>query len=115
MGTNADDAQLIAPFWADVDTRTQGNVSYRESTNQDDLMRAQMDIRTAFAGQVDNFRPRLVFIATWYRVGYYNNRVDKVSLKHDTSNVYIVHNRNLKPCLHRTTHWKWIRIRTQTT
>ena len=78
MGTSADNAQLIAPFWADVDIRTQGNVSYRESTHQDDLTRAQMDIRTAFPGRADNFRPRLVFIATWYRVGYYNNRVDKV-------------------------------------
>ena len=78
-GTGEEEIQLIAPFWGDVDTRTEGVVSYRESTDQDILMRAQKDIRTAFPGQADNFKPRLVFIATWDSVGYYNNRVDKVT------------------------------------
>ena len=53
-------------------------MSYRESMDQDVLMRAQMDIRTAFPGQADNFRPRLVFVATWDSVGYFDRHLDKV-------------------------------------
>ena len=77
-GTYVDDSQVIAPFWADVDTRTRGTVSYRESTAQDDLTRAQRDIRTAFLEQVDNFSPQSVFIATWDSVGYFDRHLDKV-------------------------------------
>jgi hypothetical protein len=60
--------QLIAPFWADADTRFKGNVYYRESFDQADLDRAQREIRRAFPAQASRFRPRRVFIATWDNV-----------------------------------------------
>ena len=78
-----DDVQLIAPFWGDVDTRPNpagGFVWYRETTSQADLDRAQREIRRAFMQQAlaDNFIPRLVFIATWERVGSYNQQTTNV-------------------------------------
>ena len=78
-----DDVQLIAPFWGDVDTRPNpagGFVWYRETTSQADLDRAQGEIRDAFTGQplADSFIPRLVFIATWDRVGSYNQQTTDV-------------------------------------
>ena len=77
VGTSADERQLIAPYWADVDTRGTGRVWYRESTNQADRDRAQREIRAIFM-EADRFIPRLVVIATWDHVGYFNHRVDKV-------------------------------------
>ena len=71
-------AQLIAPFWADVDTRDTGTVWHRESTNQTDRDRAQREIRRAFPGQAARFTPRLVFIATWDDIGYYDRQIDLV-------------------------------------
>ena len=73
-------AQLIAPFWGDVDTRSTGTVWHRESTDQADRDRAQREIRRAFPAQAARFTPRLVFIATWDGVGYYNSQIDLVSV-----------------------------------
>ena len=80
-GTNATSFQLIAPYWSDVDTRSEngGTVWYRESNAQEDITRARDDIRTAYEEARDsNFAPHSVFIATWDHVGYYNTRDDKV-------------------------------------
>ena len=79
-GTNAT-IQLIAPYWSDVDTRSEngGAVWYRESNAQEDIARARDDIRAAYEEARDsNFAPRSVFIATWDHVGYYSARDDKV-------------------------------------
>ena len=73
-------AQLIAPFWGDVDTRGIGMVWHRESTDQADRDRAQREIRRAFPAQAARFTPRLVFIATWDHVGYYDSQIDLVSV-----------------------------------
>ena len=77
----AEDLQLIAPYWGDVDTRSEngGTVWYRESNAQEDIARARDDIRAAYGEARDsNFAPRSVFIATWDHVGYYNEEDDKV-------------------------------------
>ena len=71
-------AQLIAPFWGDVDTTGTGTVWHRESTDQADRDRTQREIRRAFPAQAARFIPRLVFIATWDHVGYYNSQIDLV-------------------------------------
>ena len=71
--------QLIAPYWADVDTRGTGTVWFRETTDQDILSRARRDIQMAFASQ-NNFQPRFAFIATWDRVGYFSSHTDLVSI-----------------------------------
>ena len=80
-----DSTPLIAPYWADTDTRINGigdagTVWYRESIDQADRDRAQREIRRAFPGQAARFTPRLVFIATWDHVGYHEMHVDKVRI-----------------------------------
>lgn len=82
---------MVAPFWADVDTRLpffdferpdemnpneMGNVWFREEFNRQLLMRAQKDIREAYVQQSD-FTPSWLFIATWEAVGYYSRHIDK--------------------------------------
>lgn len=66
---------LIAPYWADVDTRGgRGSVFYREASAEPDvIMRARNEIRMSFISQA-NFQPNFVFIATWERVGYFGGR-----------------------------------------
>ncbi len=69
--------QLIAPFWADVDTRGAGTVWYRETTESQLLVRARSEIQAAIANQ-GSFSPNFLFIATWDHVGYYSRHADKV-------------------------------------
>ena len=76
----SDDLELIAPYWADVDTRVSGTVWYRETTDDVLLARAAGDIQAAFISQFEStFLPIQLFIATWEGVGYYNQRSDLVS------------------------------------
>ena len=68
-----DSIQLIAPFWADVDTRTRGNVYYREvntSTETETVMRVESEVRCLFSDHMD-FRADLIFIATWVNVSFF--------------------------------------------
>ncbi len=69
--------QLIAPFWADVDTRGTGTVWYRQTTESQLLARARSEIEAAFVSQ-GSFSPAFLFIATWDHVGYYNRHAEKV-------------------------------------
>ena len=62
------DLQLIAPYWADVDTRGTGSVWYRQTTDTQLLARARDEIRAAFINQ-GSFNPTSLFIATWDHVG----------------------------------------------
>ena len=72
---------LIAPFWADVDTRGTGDVWYHNSTDADLLNRASKEIRNAFPTQAAaGFTATDLFIATWNRVGYYHSRIDLVRM-----------------------------------
>ena len=71
---------LIAPFWADVDTRGTGDVWYHNSTDPLLLNRASIDIRNAFPAQAAaGFTATDMFIATWDGVGYFNQHTDLVS------------------------------------
>ena len=71
--------QLIAPYWADADTRETGTVWFRETTDLDILRRAMRDVQVAFDSQI-NFQRLFAFIATWDRVGYHNRHTDLVSI-----------------------------------
>ena len=71
--------EIIAPYWADVDTRGTGDIYYRQTTDPSLLARATSEIITAFPDSPDLTITNM-FIATWDRVGYYNQRTDKVSL-----------------------------------
>lgn len=63
-------ARIIAPYWADVDTRTVGDIWYRETNNIPLLGRASSDVRTTFPQQ-STFNASWMFITTWDRVGFY--------------------------------------------
>ena len=82
-------ASMIAPFWADVDTRSSsdtppagvsrediGKVWYREEFSGELLEKAGQEIREAFVDASD-FVPTSLFIATWRNVGYNNRKIDK--------------------------------------
>ena len=69
--------EIIAPYWADVDTRGTGAIWYRESTNLDLLERADNEIRAAFPTLL-RYASAYLFIATWDHVGYFNHGTDRV-------------------------------------
>ena len=70
---------LVAPFWGDVDTRSSGNVFYRQTSDQALLDEVGMEIRRSFVNS-RGFFPTSLFIATWNDVGYYDNHADLVSV-----------------------------------
>jgi len=69
--------KIIAPYWADVDTRGIGQVFYRQTTDPALLARATSEIREAFSNS-ENITITDLLIATWDNVGYYNQKSDKV-------------------------------------
>ena len=74
---------MIAPYWADVDTRVgSGRVYYRESASSSDRTRASSIVRITYS---TNFMPKRVFIVTWTRVGYYSRHQNRVSYKNLSS------------------------------
>jgi len=68
---------VIAPYWADVDTRGTGDIYYRQTTDPSLLARATSEIRTAFSNS-QNLTIQNLLIATWYKVGYFSQNSDKV-------------------------------------
>ena len=70
--------KIIAPYWADVDTRGTGDIYYHQTTDPSLLARATSEIITAYPNS-PNLTIKNLFIATWDRVGYYDQRTDKVS------------------------------------
>ena len=69
--------QIIAPYWADVDTRGTGDIFYRQSTDSSLLARASREIQSAFPSS-QNVTITNLLIATWDEVGYYFRNDDKV-------------------------------------
>ena len=59
---------MIAPYWADVDTRNGGEVFYRQSSNVELFQRATNDVKRFFPGKFPSFQASWVFIATWQNV-----------------------------------------------
>ena len=67
---------MIAPYWADVDTRGTGSVYYKISTFSSDLNRAARLISSTYR---TSFRPTRVYVVTWYLVGAYDRSRSPVS------------------------------------
>ena len=68
--------RIIAPYWADVDTRSgSGRVFYRETTSTSLRLRAAAQVRRIYH---TSFFPTHLIIATWSGVGYYRRHTDKV-------------------------------------
>ena len=72
---------MIAPFWADVDTRGTGEVYFKQTTNNTVLRFAKNILQSAThqTAGLSRFMPKWLLIATWYQVGYYNNHSTLVS------------------------------------
>ncbi|XP_062572621.1 LOW QUALITY PROTEIN: protein mesh-like, partial [Saccostrea cucullata] len=66
----ANDARMIAPFWADVNTINGGTVWYRETVNSTLLNRASEEVRAYFP-RFFRFRASWIFIVTWDQVAYH--------------------------------------------
>ena len=65
------DKIIIAPFWADVDTRGGGGeIEYGVTRDATQLEKAQEQAAAAFPEV--SFIPLYLVIATWDSVGYYN-------------------------------------------
>ena len=71
-------AKIIAPYWADVDTRGTGQIFFRQTTDPSLLARALSEIKAAYPLS-QNIAITNLFIVTWDAVGYYNNEIDKVN------------------------------------
>ena len=82
---------ILAVYWADVDTTGVGIIFYRETTNSALLSRASIEIQNAFS--IEFFATHLI-IATWNSTGYYNSRTDKVYLYVCVETTYIVQKNN---------------------
>ena len=82
---------IIAPFWADVDTRCNGSgdVYFRETTSNAIRAKAARDIQSSLSLE-NAFYPSSVIIATWDQVGYYSCR-DKTDNKVKTLNAFCKH------------------------
>ena len=62
---------MIAAFFADIDTTYAGTVYYRETQNQTLLQKAGQVIQNNFENYY-NFIPESLFVATWDNVGYFD-------------------------------------------
>jgi len=58
---------LIAPYWADFDSRLGGTISYRQTSHSTLLQRVRGQIQEFFPSAGD-FIPTDLFIATWDQV-----------------------------------------------
>ena len=77
-----DRRRLVAPFWADVDTRVAGKVFYRETSDLNLLKKATADVTTIYV-RCKSFRAAWLLIATWYEVAFFGatgNYTSKVLL-----------------------------------
>lgn len=78
--------RLIAPYWADIDTRRGGDVWYRETFNSTYLHKASEEIHKLFP-EYHNFQASWMFIATWDEVAFYGatnaTQQEKVNLNND--------------------------------
>ena len=68
--------KIIAPYWADVDTGGTGTIFYRQTSDFNLLTKASYEIRQS--GMSQNVVVTNLVIATWYKVGYYDEKIDKV-------------------------------------
>lgn len=77
--------KFVAPYWLDLDASGElndGNAIYfRETQDSESLARASKIVREAFAGESDmeNWEGKSMTIITWYRVGTFPSRVDKLN------------------------------------
>ena len=72
------DYPVIAPFYADIDTRGVGQVYWRASTQEEDRDRAANLVGKYYS--TAEFQPREVVVVSWDQVGYFDMKTDKVGV-----------------------------------
>ena len=72
---------VICPFWANVDQSVSGTTYFRSIISSSHV---DSEIRKHFSN-AESFTTRWALIATWYRVGYYNQHADKASVHYNTT------------------------------
>ena len=58
---------IIAPYWTNIDINNSGNVFFRESTNNEILLKITNEIKIVNPGLTE-FKAHWAFIATWENV-----------------------------------------------
>ena len=71
--------RIIAPYWADVDTRGTGRIVYRQTSDPTLIAKAASEIRRGFP-KSQNVTITNLLIVTWDAVGYYYRNSDKVCM-----------------------------------
>ena len=82
-----DSVPIIAPYWADVDTRGTGNVWYRLTTDPEIILRVRNEIAVAFPQLSTSFIAQEVVVAAWDRVGYYDSQTNLVIIISRTNKI----------------------------
>ncbi|XP_078360279.1 protein mesh-like [Oculina patagonica] len=88
-----DNRRLVAPFWADADTRNGGDVFYRETTDPNLLQQATDDVTAAFVDQ-RKFKATWLLIATWYEVAFFGASGDYTNNRNTFQAVLITNGRH---------------------
>ncbi|XP_069738891.1 sushi, nidogen and EGF-like domain-containing protein 1 [Phaenicophaeus curvirostris] len=70
---------FVAPFWADVDNRLEGDVFYRQSRDPQLLHRLARDLEAVSEASEMPPKPTWAFVATWHRVSYFGSASKKVN------------------------------------
>ncbi|XP_076085994.1 sushi, nidogen and EGF-like domain-containing protein 1 isoform X2 [Mytilus galloprovincialis] len=95
---------VLAPFWADIDTRLCGStcsIWYRESTELVDLSKATIEIRTYFP-VMKHFNAKWTYIVTWYNVPFYRAHGSEFNKRNtfqailitDSKSAFVIYNYN---------------------
>ena len=64
-------APLIAPFWHDFNPRVAGRISYRQTSNTNQLNTVHQLFTTLDTGELRDFSPIHLFVATWDQVSQF--------------------------------------------
>lgn len=66
--------RLVAPFWADVDIRKNGQVFYRQTASDTKLLQqTTLDVTNTFVDH-RKFKATWVFVVTWHEVPFFGAR-----------------------------------------
>ncbi|CAC5373570.1 Alpha-tectorin [Mytilus coruscus] len=95
---------VLAPFWADIDTRMCGStcsIWYRESTESVDLSKATTEIRKYFP-VMKHFNAKWTYIVTWYNVPFYGASASGFNKRNtfqailvtDSKSAFVIYNYN---------------------
>ena len=60
---------IVAPYFADADSRGSGNIYFRQTNEDSLLLRAAEDVKYVFG---KHFVPEQLFIVRWDNVGFYH-------------------------------------------